>query len=840
MEFQSYESTIGFDPIKQPDIVPELDRERARQLRSEQAYLQGMRRNAQVEIQNARQFGEGLAAFGKGLGQLAKFSTTLHNRLVEQQDRENAEAVERGMMSAYTDGADTSEVDALESELKAVDRKVQKAADTYEQEGGDIFTSERIRGLSQYERVGYEKGKAQMGAAEYPAFYASMKDQITIQTEDGVVGYSTVGLKPEERAALDAKVRSEFLKPYMGMNPAFLNKYLFPQMRRFEAGEAAKFATAEATRIKNNRIEQTKDRFYIGMNVDPGNTFLEMADNSSGIFASQREARAAAVQLVQSYLEDDNIPIQDRIKAYESLYSHQFMHRGMGQTTVGKAFGRDFSKLEQVLDSVKGEGARRSSNERKILEEEFRTNFEAQTRALAEKGESIREFEMDDIERRAEQLLGYVPDYIKNYKTAEDRDDESDRERLLTLRQTRGYLMESDLKGVSAKTYQAFNNMVKEDEALAKMPEEYAQQAEEQIKGQLVDSFKAQIGEADSRTGFFVDNKQRAERAYHRKVRENLQKGMSQDDAHNEAIRSVRENIKVGTYTKDDYAGPNKISQENFGKAQTFLLQNGTDAYKNQFIPGTEQALAEVTKFADTGVGDIPLIYRQLAERYKGVTAYDIADAQLKVSGHPGLNKPPTEQVVDQLSPEVQRLLRFKPSAARTNRAMHTPQLETNNGFLELVKSRESKGYGEYDAYNLGGSDGGHTAHGSGNSAADGRYGAPLSQMTIRQVMELGRTGQIWAAGAYQFIPPTLRETVAFSGISPDTPFNAETQDFLAMARARQRIGFDPGINGLRREWIGLHHVDDATLMRYYTELKNGKPYYSRSENLHPSLANKD
>jgi acyl-CoA-binding protein len=673
MEFQSYESTVGFDPIKQPNIVPELDRERARQLRSEQAYLQGMRRNAEVEVQNARQFGKGLEAVGQGLGKLAQFSTTLHNKLVEQQDRENAEAVERGMMMAYTDGTDTSEVDALESELQSVDQKVQKAADTYEQEGGDIFTSERIRSLSQYERVGYEKSKAQMGATEYPAFYASVKDQVTIQTEDGVVGYSTVGLKPEERAALDAKVRSEFLKPYMGMNPAFLNKYLFPQMRRFEAGEASKFATAEAARIKSNRIEQAKDRFYIGMNADPGNTFLEMSDNSSGMFSSQKEARTAAINLVQSYLEDDNIPIQDRIKAYESLHGHQFMHRGMGQTTVGKAFGRDFSKLEQVLDSVKSEGARRSSNERKIIEEEFRVEFESQVKTLAENGGSIREFEIDDIEQKAEQLLGYVPSYIKNYKTAEDRDNESDRERLLSIRQTRRYLMESDLKGVSAKIYQEFNNMVKEDESLAKMPQEYTQQADEQIKGQLVDSFRSQIGDADSRTGFFVDNKQRAERAYHRKVKENLLKGMSQDDAHNDAIRSVRENIKVGTYTKDDYSKPDYRNSENFGKAQKFLRESGEDAWRTQQLPGTNDAMLKLMDFADTGVGDIPLIYRQIAENYKGVTAYDIADAQLKASGHSGLEKPPIEQEIDKASPEVQQLLRFKPSSNRTRRAFTEP-----------------------------------------------------------------------------------------------------------------------------------------------------------------------
>ena len=73
MEFQSYATSLGFKPVAQPDIVPELDRERARQLRSEQAYHKGMQRNAQVEVENAKQFGRGLSAFGKGLGQLAKF-----------------------------------------------------------------------------------------------------------------------------------------------------------------------------------------------------------------------------------------------------------------------------------------------------------------------------------------------------------------------------------------------------------------------------------------------------------------------------------------------------------------------------------------------------------------------------------------------------------------------------------------------------------------------------------------------------------------------------------------------------------------------------------------------
>ena len=176
----------------------------------------------------------------------------------------------------------------------------------------------------------------------------------------------------------------------------------------------------------------------------------------------------------------------------------------------------------------------------------------------------------------------------------------------------------------------------------------------------------------------------------------------------------------------------------------------------------------------------MPLLYKQLAETATKVLQHGtlLMHSLKLLAGHPGMLRPPVEQVTDQMSPEAQKLLRWKPSPARTNRAMQEPQVG-NKGFLRLIKSKESMAYGEYDAYNLSGSNGGRTAHGSGNSN-DGRYGKPLSQLTLAQVMELGSSGKIWAAGAYQFIPGTLREIVDYAGISPDTVFDAETQDFLA------------------------------------------------------------
>ena len=48
-------------------------------------------------------------------------------------------------------------------------------------------------------------------------------------------------------------------------------------------------------------------------------------------------------------------------------------------------------------------------------------------------------------------------------------------------------------------------------------------------------------------------------------------------------------------------------------------------------------------------------------------------------------------------------------------------------------------------------SDGANTAHGSGNSAEDMRYGKGISQLTVNEIIDLGLSAEIFAAGRYQF-----------------------------------------------------------------------------------------
>ena len=124
-----------------------------------------------------------------------------------------------------------------------------------------------------------------------------------------------------------------------------------------------------------------------------------------------------------------------------------------------------------------------------------------------------------------------------------------------------------------------------------------------------------------------------------------------------------------------------------------------------------------------------------------------------------------------------------------------TSQLtEVQTRGLKAIREVESGQYG-YDAYNLGG----RTEFdpiGSG-SATDGRFGKPLTQMTIGEIKALGNSGKIHATGAYQFTHNTgsFGEAASFAGLSDNDLFTPANQDAMALAFG-QKYGWE--------RWSGL------------------------------------
>ena len=90
-------------------------------------------------------------------------------------------------------------------------------------------------------------------------------------------------------------------------------------------------------------------------------------------------------------------------------------------------------------------------------------------------------------------------------------------------------------------------------------------------------------------------------------------------------------------------------------------------------------------------------------------------------------------------------------------------------GATAELLSRIRSGEGDYTSINRG-------------VAGDTPGGFPgLTELSIAEVMALQDRGEAFAVGAYQFIPGTLKEAVAQSGIDPSLKFDKNAQDRLAM-----------------------------------------------------------
>jgi hypothetical protein len=92
-----------------------------------------------------------------------------------------------------------------------------------------------------------------------------------------------------------------------------------------------------------------------------------------------------------------------------------------------------------------------------------------------------------------------------------------------------------------------------------------------------------------------------------------------------------------------------------------------------------------------------------------------------------------------------------------------------SGGSLEELKAEIARGEGDYASYNRGVA--GDTP--AGNRSID------IQNLTVGQVMELQSQRKLFAVGKYQFIPGTLREAVAYTGIDTSRKFDASTQEQL-------------------------------------------------------------
>ncbi len=789
----------------------------------QQAGNQGQQ-DDQVQLNNTRALIDRDRKLAESIGQ---FSQTVLKGLVEKKKEENEEMYAEGLYESFLSGPKLEDLDYVDSEeeaLKEAAAQTNNLADKVEETDGNSLLASEIRKEHPWKKYGRYIGDIQKEVSNINVFRRQMEDQLTIDVNGETLSYNELDSIDEYQQWQEAFTK-QFLRKFPGVNPQLFGKYIQPGLQKSLQTSAVEWSAIKAKRDKADRTEAAKDQLTAARNTSNfGQVFLDLINT--------RELTRREVVTLLDELVEEGIVTQANIN---TLKAHPFTHRGLGDTTLGKAFERDFGQFDQKFLNINQRNYQNTVNQRTQFMDSYRTEFEKE---LRERGVFYTE---DEEQQMREDLINNhnipratVDAFFNGYKSKEETDDAQAIEYLNKLRsaQGRGYLIPSDLAPYSVAVQNQFAQYVASDADLAANYKDYFDNADKIITAAVKDQYDLQEGEIPR--GMRADYElrlQRAKASYRERFYKNRRSGeFSADKASAVALADVQANIKVGTFTKatmDDSPDLDFIAIRN-AKAQ---MQADDQSYKTTVFPGSEFSLEELKRYKETGKGGIPQLYYELASDQRGITPWDLADGQLRASGDKdGLVKPQAIKAVEKLDPGVQRLINFRTTPGREGRAV--AMSNDFSWFLDTIASVESTAYGGYDAYNLEGRDNGYTAIGSGNSAEDLRFGKPISQLTLGEIMDLHSKGKLHAAGRYQFVSGTFRLTfnaLQKAGVvDSSTVFDGSTQDLFALSQGKRRLGWEQqnNVQGLINEWRGIKHLDRATQERLLQVLRN-EPFLS-------------
>ena len=620
----------NFKPVDSPDYVPALQYNYALINRGDDNRITALRENDRRRTEIA---GQQLKALGELSGSLTKF-------LVEQEKEKEAKQMAEGIMTYEKEGifeSDKESYEQAEKDIKERNIESTKLAKQHEEQGGDFRTSERFRQLSRYQQWGYVRAWVEDQGGKY-----TLPDNIN-DIQD-----------PAERAELIREHKEEFYKQFKDVNPAILNKHLFPQIRQTEKEGERAYQRKTEQLIKQARVDESENFLISGVLATTAENperateaVVEFVQQNESLYGGKPKAKQAAVAVLKRLLDNDDID-NDTV---DLILDTPFEASDGSTQTIRKYWRNQFGGLENYSQDAAHANVVRDLKDQELAGKKNELEFREWVAERLENGETINEIHLDVWNQKHVDLTGQESEYIKNFKTAEDREDDEDKETLKKLRFNRGYLVEADLDGMSMAVKTIFMPQVQEDAPLAaKNP--YEKSANRRIKGYV--NKAADLGALDRNDDSFelaVDN---ATFDYETLRQEYISKALPPKDAHDKALQDVKEKFldednswnqssSQSEYFKEREIPDPKESQQRALDGLSALneytsIDDKLNYLNSNILPDTKELLEQGSKYA-AGNGDIPYYYKYLADSIPGLQAWDILDAQLKAAGHEGLGE---------------------------------------------------------------------------------------------------------------------------------------------------------------------------------------------------------
>jgi len=802
---------------------------RAEQARRRQAdeYLRTLRSNAQIESRNRdeifrldqyfkeQSFNAEMDNYDRSiqasrssgnsnvLQTIAKFSQQAFGEISKLKEKENEERQAFGLNLAYKFGLtrdDLAILDTREAQLNANSMAVRQFRDKLVAAGASPEEIEMVMKLDGRTLYG-----ARVAVLDMAGKYGWDEERNRRMDEEVTLGDGRVTTLGEQINAgnisgvreIETRFRIDYLGQFTGDDPLLVGKYLTEPMARRDEERYRGYNAQRSKSIRSEIVNDERNEIRLSAQTsdNPGAALWGRVQEYGVRTGDYKRGRDLVTDVVaEGVLSGEMTPEQ----------AQAYLNNEVEVAGGTKKF-RDFYKADEkkILDAISNKRKEDLSLQQLALREqdmqftqeaeEFRKELYSGAPVSAEDLEAV----MENFRSRGNtQALRIAADYIQNdsvdatyIKEKKASLDESARLGILTPQEVVAARLPMQMQ-------QQYLNLAKEAESVG-LTREDKQDAKRFIAARLNERVKESFS-----TGQTNATRALAERYAVQQFQADYAKfrrgGMDDVTAFEKATQKFEAEFQKpgGKYTaqgpKDSKGGttirnanfvnftPGKYVPEAapFSRIQQSIQSNGIRETLNDptYVP-REQLVqyAQRVNNGQTGLGGFPSSVRFIAEQTGGkLSLREAYNISAKSQGLPELPETDLENIVKGTGSErFKRFINYKPNNVRRQITMTEAGFSSrpDQGVLwPLVSSAE----GGYESMNRGNA-------GDSPGSARNYLGKDLRSMTVSEVMQRQRRGQMFAVGRYQIITETMpgfANWLASKGLDPNsTLYDERTQD---------------------------------------------------------------
>ena len=300
-----------------------------------------------------------IAEAGKGWDTLAELSPTVGKWIEKKHTEHLANEEAKGAEWYYLNGFPQDQAEAYdlaEQKENEASYDLNELTADMEAKGENIFVTDRYRKLSNAAKLGAIKAYTQSKASTYSP-----------ETIPQIVN----AVDPTERNAALTAYRMEFFKQFQGINPAILNKHLYPTLRANESNAYKSWYSKRAKEMQEADLQRAGVELGTALFTESDEknakvkAIMHFVNSTHTVYGSKRLARNAAMVYLKTLAEQGKITddFLNEIKAGEFV-----AHDGSKQK-FGKYYENEIFEIEEAQKTFKFNQLKDIQNRRKLQEQ---------------------------------------------------------------------------------------------------------------------------------------------------------------------------------------------------------------------------------------------------------------------------------------------------------------------------------------------------------------------------------------------------------------------------------------------------------------------------------------